>query len=87
MVRHDKAGTTSIVVMSVTHANGIATCSGAKSTTKSTKAGTDIQRTNTRAQKRGRRRVAKPANTQTVTKLTSKATNTTMSFGPTAPEA
>ncbi len=73
--------------MRVPHASGIANCSGAKSTTNRTKAGTDRQRTNTRAQKCDRRRVAKPATTQTVTKLTSKAKNTTMSLGLTVPEA
>ncbi len=73
-------------MISATHASRTATCAGATSTTSSTSAGTDRQRTNMR-DVRARRPVLNPATTHTVTKLTSTANSRTMSLEPTVHQA
>lgn len=87
MLRHAKAENTSIDATRVTHASPSATCPGVMNATSSTNAGTVSERTSTSRQKCGRRCGAKPATTQAVTKLTSKATDATMSLEPTVQQA
>jgi hypothetical protein len=87
MLRHAKAENTSIDATRVTHASWSANCPGVTNATSNTRAGTNTERANRSRQKCISRCVAKPATTQAVTKLTSKATDATMSLEPTVQEA